>query len=491
MSDLGEALLYQRLAADLAGLVARGALRPGDRLPSVRRLVQERGVSVATVLSAYRELEGQGIVEARPQSGHYVRGPSRAALPEPRAPRPTATPARVSVAALVAEVYGSSGDPRRVPLGAAYPSPELLPTEKLNRTLSLIAREAGGPGITYDPPPGYPPLRRLIARRWAGYGVALSPDDVVTTFGAMEALGLSLRAVARAGDTVAVESPTYFGLLQLMESLGVRALEIPAVPGRGMDLDALEDALRRHRIAAVLAIPSFNNPLGCAMPDEGKERLVTMIERHEVPLIEDDIYGELYFGDARPRPAKSFERRGFVMLCGSFSKTLAPGYRVGFAAPGRFRDRVESLKFAETIATATLPQMAIRDFVENGGYDRHLRTLRRRLRAQVDQVSDAISARFPDRTRVSRPEGGFVLWVELPPGVSGLTLFQRASREGVAIAPGAIFSAKARFSGYVRLSCGYPWSPALDRALTTLATLTAELADEAKEKGAAARAASA
>lgn len=482
MLENAEALLYQRVAGDLASLITRGALRPGDRLPSVRGLGLQRHVSVATVLAAYRELETRGLVEARPQSGHYVRAPSATVLPEPRAPRVTAKPSKVSVGALVAEVYGAGGDPRRVPFGAAYPSPELLPADKLNRTLAAIAREAGGAGVAYDPPPGYLPLRRQIARRWAAFGVAITPDDVITTFGAMEALALSLRAVARAGDTVAVESPAYFGLLQLLEGLGVRALEIPALPGRGMDLDALEEALGRHRLAAILAIPSFNNPLGCLMSDGDRERLVGLVERHEVPLIEDDIYGDIYFGEARPRPAKAFDKKGFVMLCGSFSKTLAPGYRVGFAVPGRFRERVEALKFAETIATATLPQMAIRDFVENGGYDRHLRTLRRRLAAQVTQVSDAVSARFPEKTRVSRPEGGFVLWVELPPGVSGQTLFERAAEAGVAIAPGSIFSAKARFSGYVRLSCGYPWTSAIDQAITTLANLTAELADKARSR---------
>lgn len=469
-------LLYERVAGDLASLIERGALRPGDRLPSVRGLGHQRGVSVATVLSAYRELENLGLIEARPQSGHYVRIRRQAVPLEPRPPRPTSTASTVSVASLVAKVYGASRDPHILSLGAAYPSPDLLPTEKLNRILSTIAREAGGVGVAYDPPPGYLPLRRQIARRWAGFGVPITADDVTTTFGTMEALMLSLRAVARAGDTVAIESPAYYGLLQLVESLGIRALEIPAHPGLGMDLTCLEDALGRHKLAAVLATPNFNNPLGSAMPEEGKEKLVGLIERHDVPLIEDDIYGDIYFGEARPRPAKAFDRKGLVMLCSSFSKTIAPGYRVGFCAPGRFREQVEVLKFASTIATATLPQMAIADFIENGGYDHHLRTLRRKLAAQVRWVSSAIAERFPEKTRVSRPEGGFVLWVELPPGVSGQVLFERALQEGVSIAPGNIFSAKDRFTGYVRISCGYPVSEALDRAISTLSRIVGELA---------------
>lgn len=471
-----EHLLYERVAGDLASLIERGALRPGDRLPSVRGLGHQRGVSVATVLSAYRELENLGLIEARPQSGHYVRSRPHLVPLEPRPPRPTTTATTVSVASLVAKVYGASRDPNILSLGAAYPSPDLLPTEKLNRTLSTIAREAGGVGVAYDPPPGYLPLRRQIARRWAGFGVPITADDVITTFGTMEALMLSLRAVARAGDTVAIESPAYYGLLQLVESLGIRAVEIPAYPGVGMDLNCLEDALGRHKLAAVLAIPNFNNPLGSAMPEEGKEKLVALIERHDVPLIEDDIYGDIYFGEARPRPAKAFDRRGLVMLCSSFSKTIAPGYRVGFSSPGRFREQVEALKFAGSIATATLPQMAIADFIENGGYDHHLRALRRKLAAQVRWVSEAVAQRFPDKTRVSRPEGGFVLWVELPPGVSGQVLFDRALKEGVSIAPGNIFSAKDRFTGYVRISCGHPVSDRLDRAMSTLARLVGELA---------------
>ena len=469
-----DALLYEQVATHVASLIERGALRPGDRVPSVRRLSRQQGVSVATVVQAYLALENRGLIEARPQSGHYVRPRGRSLPPEPRAPRPTATATHVSVDNAVARVYRAARDPLVVPFGAAYPSPDLLPTDKLNRTLAQIARGAGGAGVSYDPPPGLPALRRQIARRSVDWGCALAPDDLITTVGAMEALTLCLRAVARAGDTVAVESPAYYGLLQLIESLGIKALEIPAHARHGMDLDALDDALARHRIKAVLATPNFSNPLGSAMPDEAKERLVVTLGRREIPLIEDDIYGELHFGDARPRAAKAFDRHGLVMLCSSFSKTLAPGYRVGWAAPGRFRERVEQLKFAQSVATSTLPQMAIADFVENGGYDHHLRQMRRRLAAQVERVSAAIAEHFPPGTRVSRPAGGFVLWVELPPGTSALRLQERALASGISVAPGPIFSAKARFSNFVRISCGYPWSEVVDRAIRTLGRFAAE-----------------
>jgi DNA-binding transcriptional MocR family regulator len=474
-SPLPPSFLYEELADELSTLIAKGTLRAGDRLPSVRQLVRQRSVSVSTVLQAYVLLEGRGLVEARPQSGHYVRGAQRNPLPEPRVPRASAQPTRVTVSDLVARVYGATRDPRIVQLGAAYVSSDLLPTEKLNRRMAAVARTSGGAGVAYDPPPGLFALRRQIARRAADWAVALGPEDLVTTVGAMEAMHLCLRAVSRAGDTVAVESPSYYGLLQLIESLGMRAVEIPVHPTTGMDLGLLEDAVRRHRPTACLASPNFSNPIGALMPDDAKRALVRLLARHEVPLIEDDVYGDLHFDEARPRPAKAFDRDGMVLLCSSFSKTLAPGYRVGWCAPGRFRERVERLKFAQTVGTATLPQMAIADFLENGGYDRHVRRLRRSFEQQVAHVGDAIADAFPHGTRVSRPRGGFVLWVEMPSGYSALALHARALDCGISVAPGPIFSAKPRFANCLRISAGFPWTPVLSRAIATLGRLARDL----------------
>ena len=292
----------------------------------------------------------------------------------------------------------------------------------------------------------------------------------------MEALHLCLRAVTRPGDTVLVETPSYYGILQLIESLGLRALEIAANPGTGIDLALLDAALRQSRVAACLLVPTFSNPLGSLMPDEAKKELVLLLARREIPLIEDDIYGDLHFApSARPRPAKAFDRHGLVMLCASFSKTLAPGYRVGYAVPGRFREQVERLKFAQTVGTATLPQMAIADFLENGGYDRHLRRLRRSLADQVTRTSDAIIEHFPPGTRISRPQGGFVLWVEMPPGKSALDLHARALEQKISIAPGPIFSAKQRFTSSLRVSAGFPWSEKLAQSIATLGDIARAL----------------
>jgi DNA-binding transcriptional MocR family regulator len=287
----------------------------------------------------------------------------------------------------------------------------------------------------------------------------------------MEALNLAIRAVAKPGNVIAVESPSYFGVLQVIESMGMRALEVPTHPREGLDLEALETAIHRHRVKACVAIPTCHNPLGFVMPDSRKEALVRLLARHEIPLIEDDVYGDLAFAETRPRAAKSFDRDGGVLLCGSFSKSIAPGLRVGWIHPGRFQGEVERLKLLGTLATASLPQWTVARFLESGGYDRHLRRLRVAMARQVELVSQAVARYFPPETCVSRPEGGFVVWVELPEGYDTVALHQAALDSGISISPGPIFSASGRFRHCLRLNCGSAWCERIDRGLLTLGRL--------------------
>ena len=362
-----------------------------------------------------------------------------------------------------------------LPLGAAYPGAANLPVAKLSRIMASMARSAGARGISYDMPPGSEQLRRQIAKRSLDRGLNLSPDEIITTCGGTEALAICLRAVTKRGDVVAVESPTYFGVLQQIEELGLKALEIPMHPRDGMDLDALERALKGRRVAACLAVPNFNNPLGSLMPDENKRRLVEILARRDVPLIEDDINGGLYHRGDRPRVAQSYDKDGRVMLCGSFSKTLAPGYRVGWVVPGRYYEKVKALKLTSTLATGSLPQLAIADFMANGGYDHHLRSLRRNFAEQIRQMSDAVVEAFPEEIKLTRPTGGFVLWIELPKNVSALKLHERALVEKISIAPGPMFSATQSFQNFIRLNCGHPWTSDLERAVETLGRLVKKL----------------
>ncbi|HVO19510.1 MAG TPA: PLP-dependent aminotransferase family protein [Anaeromyxobacter sp.] len=466
---------YEEIARRYAAAIGRGTLAPGERFPSVRRLAAEEGASVSTVLAAIAQLEALGLVEARPRSGHFVRLRSR-----PPPPRPTVVPARaaasrVEVAELVARVFHAARDPRVVNLSHATPDPSLLPARGLARALSSAVRGGEG-GLRYEMPPGHLELRQAIARRALSWGCDLGADDLVVTGGATEAIQLGLLAAVRPGDVVALESPAYYGTLQALEALGLRVVEVPCLPDVGMDLDELERRIDRHGARAVLAVPSFSNPLGSCMPEAARERLAGIVSRRGIPLLEDDVYGELAFGTARPRPVKAFDRDGSVMLCSSFSKTLAPGYRIGFAAPGRWRERVELLKFSLSVATATPVQRAVARYLRGGGYDRHLRLLREQLSRISARTAAAVADAFPPGTRVSTPAGGCFLWVEMPAGVDSLELHARSLDAGVSIAPGPIFSPAQGHRSCIRLSCGAPWDERIDAAVRLVGRLATRLA---------------
>jgi DNA-binding transcriptional MocR family regulator len=467
--------LYARVAARLEDLIEDGVLRTGDRIPSIRRASRQHKISVTTAIQAYLELENRGLIEARPKSGFFVRYRPHRLLGEPQTSQPARRALPTESPTLMTKLFDATMRPDVVQFGAGLPHVSLLPVQKLNRMLAAAARHAGPSSFQYDMPPGCLALRRALARRALDWGVKVSPDDIITTSGCMEALSICLRAVTRPGDTIAVESPTYFGLIQILEQLGLKAFEIPTHPRSGFDLDTLERTVKSRRIAACLAIPNFNNPLGSVMPAIAKERLVDILKRREIPLIEDDLYGDLHFAPERPHVAKSYDTKGLVMLCGSFSKSLAPGYRVGWMMPGRFFEKAKNLKFTSTGATATLPQLALADYLANGGYDHHLRSLRQALKRQVQQVSHAIAESFPREIKMTRPAGGLVLWVELPSRVDALRLHTRALAEKISIAPGPMFSARQSYRNFIRISCGEPWSPTIERAIGVLAYLVKQL----------------
>ena len=463
--------LYERIASRIARRIEEGTLRAGDRIPSVRQTSQQHGVSISTVLQAFFLLENRGLVEARPQSGFYVK-PRFKALPV--IPKPTTPPtgaSRLSISDYIVDVIASTRDPEVVPLGAATICSELLPVAALTRLTSQIARDAREKTLTYDMPPGNPSLRRQISRRTLDWQIPARPEEVLSTCGGTEALNLCLQAVTRPGDTVAIESPCYYGILQILDNLGCKAVEIATDPNEGLSLSSLVSALKRHKVKAVLSISNFNNPLGSCMPDEKKRELVALLSRRRIPLIEDDIYGDLCFGESRPKTAKSFDREGWVLLCSAFSKTLAPGFRVGWTMAGRFRSQIEKLKISGTMATATLPQMVLAEYLQNGGYDRHLRQLRRAIQLQVERCIEAIAAYFPKDTRVTRPAGGCVLWVEFPKKVDALKLHTEALASKISIAPGPIFSPKQKYRNFIRLNAGHPWSERIEGAFRRLGAL--------------------
>lgn len=463
--------LYVELARSIEQLIEQGTLRPGHRLPSVRRMSLQRDVSISTVLQAYTLLENRGCIEARPQSGYYVR-PRLPSAPEPRMAKPMAKPSYVGVKDLTTEVIALSVDPSYVPLGAACPDASLFPTKKLARILASVGRNDPTMLGRYSMNWAFEPLAREIARRYLQAGCPLGHDELVITVGCSEALNLSLRAITKPGDTIAVETPAFFGFLETIQSLNLRVLEIPTDPRTGLCLDATREALANNEVKALLVMPSYQNPLGSCMPDAKKEKLYDLLCEFDVPAIEDDIYGDLHFGDRRPKPLKAWDTDGRVLLCSSFGKTLAPSLRVGWCAPGRYLERVRRLKFTNTLGTPVVLQKTVSDFLRNGGYDHHLRSIRRAYHHQLHLFSQAILRSFPEGTRLSRPEGGFILWVELPPGIDTLKLHSDALKHRINTAPGAIFSVKDRYRNCLRVSCGVPWSDTIESAIRTLGDLS-------------------
>ena len=463
--------LYVELARSLEQLIDQGTLRPGHRLPSVRRMSLQRDVSISTVLQAYTLLENRGLVEARPQSGYYVRARLPNAALEPRMAKPMAKASHVGVNDLTAEVLMLATDPTYVPFGAACPHHSLFPTKKLARTLAAVGRNDPALLGRYAMNWAYDPLTREIARRYLQAGCPLSHDELVVTLGCTAALNLSLRAVTKPGDTVAVETPTYFGFLETLQALNLKVVEIPTGSRTGICLDATRDALAHNNVRALMLIPSFSNPLGSCMPDDHKEQLYRILTEFDIPAIEDDVYGDLHFGDRRPKPLKAWDTDGRVLLCSSFGKTLAPSLRVGWCAPGRYLERVRRLKFTNTLGTPVVLQKTVSDFLRNGGYDHHLRSIRRAYHSQLHLFSQAILRHFPEGTRLSRPEGGFVLWIEMPPGVDTLRLYREALKHRITTAPGALFSVKDRYKNCLRMNCGLPWSDPIASALQTLGDL--------------------
>ena len=466
---------YVEVADRIETLIENQVLKVGDKLPSVRVLSKEQGISLSTAFQAYYSLESKGLIEARPQSGYYVKFSKNHILDLPKVCDPPDDAIPVSVDEMINNVYMDFNNQHILNFSMGAPSVELLPTAKLSKAVMHVLRESKTGCLHYEHVQGNVLLRRQIARQAFNWGGTPCEDDIVVTAGAVEALSLCVKAIAQPGDAIAIESPTYFAIFQVMESHGLKVVEIPTDPLTGIDIEYLAEAIPRFDIKACLFVNNFNNPLGSCMPDNKKKQLVDMLAEKDIPLIEDDIYGELYFGKTRPKTCKTFDRKGLVLHCASFSKSLAPGFRIGWTIPGKFKERVISLKRMHTVSTNTLTQAAVANFLGNGRFELHLRHLRKALYTQSLRYLQAVSEYFPEDTRVTRPQGGFTLWIEMNKKINAYKLHKSALKHGIGIAPGQIFSSQARFENCFRISYGEPWSEKINRGLQTLGKLMKEM----------------
>ena len=463
---------YAELADMLEAQIRSGSFRAGDKLPSIRGLRVQTGLSISTVYQAFIELEKRGMVEPRQKSGYFVKPLLQGLLPAPQPAVSGLTPRKVNINNLAFALIEAMGDPQILQLGGALITSELLPLKELGAIFKRApAAQLKTNLAVYEHYLGKADLRRQIARLMAPLCGAVSPERLVITNGCIEAVMLGLKAITRSGDTVLVESPTFPWFLQVIEDLNLNALEIPTDPRTGMDLQALEKSVRQHAVKACIIISSFNNPLGFLMSNDKKRAMVELLNAADIPIIEDDIYGELYFTASRPLPLKAFDRKGLVLYCSSFSKSLSPGLRIGWIQPGRYFDRVKRLKLNQAISEPGLTQWGVAQYLKTGNYDRHLRSLRTHLKNQVGNTALAIARYFPDNTKISAPLGGVALWVQMASEVDSLHLFRCALEKKIAVMPGIICASGNTYKNCIRISCGMPYTDRIDQGLQTLAAI--------------------
>lgn len=461
--------LYNEIAGKIAFQIKNGMLKAGDKLPSVRMLCREHGISMNTAKRIYLELEAQSLIESKPQSGYFVNKLLYQRLPLPEVSRPSLTAIHKEPDELISRVYANMASDKLTLFSIGVPSGDLLPSAKLKKEIVLATRALREGGVEYASLPGNSKLRRMIAARSLAWGGHLTENDLVTTSGGMNALAFCLMALGKPGDTVAIESPCYPGILQLAISMGFKVLELPTHPTTGIEIDALKKAI--PKIDICLLIPNFNTPLGSCMPDEHKKEAVALLAKHGIPLIEDDVYGDLYFGLHRPKCCKSYDEEGNVLWCSSVSKTLAPGYRVGWVAPGQYKEKILKLKLVHSLSSTSLVEEAVGNFLSGSKYENHLRRLRGILQVNYQNYVNAIAEYFPGGTKTSRPQGGLALWIEFPQKIDTTELYELAIKHRISIAPGRMFTLQNQFENCMRLCIGLPWSEDVKFKLKQLGNL--------------------
>ena len=473
---------YEQVADYIGDQILSGLLKAGERVLSVRQCASELGMSISTVIRGYELLQDRMLIESRPQSGFYVR--QQLNLPQkPETTSPEQRPVEVNMGKLAVQILQDSRDRKIIQLAAALPKIDFPAIAQLNRITAQVAREQSRANqiisidnvADYESPPGNKSLRRKIAQRLLNAGVSVHPDEIVITLGCQEALVLSLNAVTKPGDTVAVESPNYYGMLQAIETLGLKALEIPTDAETGISLNALSLALREWPVTACVLATNYSNPLGSCIPDDCKIKLANMLEKAGVALIEDDINAELTYESHRPKAIKSYDQTGNILLCSSLSKTLSPGLRIGWVVPGRWLEKVQHLKLCNSGANATITTLITARYLESGTYERHLKQVRKHYKQQRDYVLQLISRHFPSDIRVTHPQGGFILWIRLPKGVDSMDLYERAMTENIAIAPGCLFSVTQQYTNFIRINYGQESPQNLEKAAILLGRLMREL----------------
>lgn len=468
MAKVKQEFRYRQVMDVIVTMMENEVLRPGDKVPSLRKMSEEQNVSLSTVMQAYMELESVGMLEARPQSGFYVSGGTIVPRETVRVTKPSDQPMQVKNSNLIQEILYAVTNPEIIPLGCAMPATELLPHRELNSIMKKLLSTDSETRVEYGDVQGHKFFRQQLAYYMNMNGNSISSDNIIITNGASEGITMAMRAVTRPGDLVLMESPSYFGFMHLLETAKVYALELPTSPQDGILMKDFREALNRFDVKAVLVQPNYGNPMGHTYPEDVRKELVELCNKKDIPVIEDDINGDFNFSGRRLGNLKKYDKNGNVIHVSSFSKSLAPGYRVGWIEPGKYFDEILRQKIASSMATNTVPQLTVAHFLASGKFPRHLRKMNNSLKAQVETYTYQILRHFPEGTRVTRPQGGFVLWVEMPEKVDTLDMYPRALKEKISFSPGGIFSSQQKYNNCMRVNCGFPWDSKFEKSIIKL-----------------------
>ncbi len=462
-----EKYLYQQVIDMINKMRESNTLRVGEKLPSLRKMSQQLAISIPTVKLAYLELERQNLIEARPKSGYYMKSQPIQLLP-PKKCRLTQKPIKIDRQNYIEHIFNAIDDSSNIPLGVANPTAAYSAEKALARLMRQVLSKAGAKAVSYAPMDGYIPLKRQLAIRYFDHGIQLDPHELIITNGAQEAIAIALKCVAKPGDVIAIESPCYFGIIELIESLDMMALEIPMCAEQGVWIEDLSKSIKNHPIKACVFSSTISNPLGTHMDETNKQKIVELLESHNIPLIEDDVYGDLYFAKKRGTPMQKYAKKGLVLTCSSFSKTAAPGYRIGWLIAGQFEKQAKIIKRALSCSSSLLNQWTLAEYITGNEYDRYLNRLRSILMCNKDRMLSHVQTIFPSDTQVTNPKGGTVLWIKLPNKKDAKELFYQAIEENISIVPGDVFSPSNRYNTFIRLSYGIKWHDNIVDALKKL-----------------------
>lgn len=471
---------YSDLADQIQNQIEKGAFKLSEKLPSLRALCRQTGYSMNTVFQAYIELEKRGVVESRHRSGYFIKPRSKRLRPPPKMTRHQLVPQKINLDNLIHQLTEDMGDPRILKLGGVAVAPDHLPFKRLYQHLKSIPQKQIPDVIAgYSPPQGEVLLRHQISNFLFPIIPSMAMEDIIITNGCTEALSLSIKAVSDSGDTVIVESPTDPWLRQTIRDSDMYALEIPTDPDTGIDLQSVERAIQNEKIACCIINPNCQNPLGFIMPDDHKRRLLDLCEEKKIPIIENDVCGDLYFGEVRPTPLKRWDDHGNVLYCSSFSKVLAAGLRVGWVVPGRFKDPIIRMKLNRSMISPKLNQVVVANYLKEGTYHRHLKRLRSTIRLQHSYCAAALHKYFPETVKMTSPVGGLSIWIELPRGMKGSEVYSEARKIGISILPGFLCSSLDLYDRFIRIGYGGCWDKTMEQAIQKIGNIIKRMAGDA------------